>query len=118
MKKYFFTLLLPMLLLMFVLSNTAVAGFSEEAKIDSLYIYTSYAKILSGSASPGPANCVDDNQLSFNWSDFTSEERSRILATLLTAKAQQVKVLFSISDVVGDCGPEGKKKFNGNIIVR
>lgn len=85
------------------------------APIQTMYIYPTYAVIVQGNAYAGTASCVNDNAWSFMWSDFDAATASRIHSMLVSAHISKtpIKPIFAANQ----CGPEGKKKFTGHLVM-
>lgn len=81
--------------------------------INQMYIYPTYAVILQGEVAPGPANCQETASWSFAWNQFDAAAQARIQSMLLTAYISQTPIRVVIDS--DTCGPENKKKFNGQI---
>lgn len=94
------------------MSSFSQAGtWNGAGTISSMYIYPNSVIVFQGSSSINPAGCAEGATWSFNWADFSVEAQSRIMAMLLTAKAANTSFQVAVSN--SECGPEGKKKFNG-----
>lgn len=99
-----------------VMSSVVNAGqvFNGGGAITGLYIYPTYAVVFQGPTTAGPANCVNDAGWTFLWSDFPEPVQQRIMSTLLTARTTKASINITVAD--DGCGPEGKKKFTGQIV--
>lgn len=85
------------------------------APIQQMYIYPTYAVIVQGNAYAGTASCVNDATWSFMWSDFDAATAARIHSMLVSAHISKtpIKPIFAANQ----CGPEGKKKFTGQLVM-
>jgi hypothetical protein len=100
--------------ILLVTTSVVNAGWNGTGVITGLYIYPNYAVVIQGTTSAGPANCTNDGGWSFFWSDFPAATQQRIMSMLLTARTSKQAIQVAVSDTA--CGPEGKKKFTGEII--
>jgi hypothetical protein len=96
-----------------VMSSVVHAGWSGYTTIGGMYIYPNYAVIIQGNVTGGPASCVNDGTWSFDWSSFPAATQQRIMSMLMTAYTAKQRISVLLSDT--SCGPEGKKKFTGEV---
>lgn len=97
-------------------SSTSYAGWVGEGVIDVMYVYPGYTVVVQGATGNG-GNCANNNAWSFSWGDFDALAQGRIQSVLLAAYLAQTPINVVVSDTINDCGPEGYKKFNGQIAL-
>lgn len=99
----------------FVAQTALAESFNGRGKIDKMYIYPTHMVVFQGQVGPGPAGCTNDGAWVFDWAGATQAVQDRLMATLLSAKAagRDVEALVSSTE----CGPEGKKKGTGQIVL-
>lgn len=109
------------LLVMFSIAIGSTSSFADSwngvGPITAMYIYPNYAVIIQGPVSAGPAGCPsNDGTWSFNWSDLPDQAtQGRVMSMLLSAYLSGKPIQVAISS--SGCGPEGKKKFNGQFYL-
>ena len=97
-----------------LLTSMVNAGeWNGVGEIEKMYIYTTYAVIVQGNSGPGTAGCVNDKAWSFYWSQFDVPTQNRIQSILLSAYVSKIPIQVVVE--TNACGPEGKKKFSGQI---
>ena len=98
-------------ILLFCMISSAQAGvWNGVGTISQMYIYPTYGLVVQGGSASVSAGCTATSW-SFYWADYTPEVQSRIMAMLLTARTSNKSFQVVVSDT--ECGPEGKKKFEG-----
>lgn len=98
-------------ILWFCIIPSAQAGvWNGTGTITSMYIYPTYALVVQGGSASVSAGC-GTTSWSFYWADYTPEAQARIMSMLLAARTANKSFQVAVSD--SECGPEGKKKFEG-----
>ena len=107
------------LFLLLLLSPThAIATGSEwngVGVIKTMFIYPTYAVIVQGNTWQGSAGCTNNDRWSFNWSQFDLATQARIQSMLLSAYVSKTPIQVAIHQT--GYGPEGRKNFNGQIML-
>jgi len=97
--------------LLFSMVSSAHAGvWNGMGTISDMWIYPEYAVVIQGGTDTVNSDCTSTSW-SFYWADFSPEAQSRIMGMLLTARTANTS--FQVAIDGSECGPEGKKKFNG-----
>jgi len=105
---------LGMMVSMALFSHSAHAGWNGAGPINNLYLYKNYAVVVQGPVRDGPG-CTNDGAWIVDWNHFSEQERNRVTASLLMAKATGANIDATIwTDA---CGHEGKKLFAGQLNI-
>lgn len=103
------------ILLMFSPLNVLGNGWDAPATpISVMFVYPDYMVVIQEGNYSG-TGCTPGYMWSFAWSDFDGPTQQRIYSTLLAAKLSRtpIKPITAMSG----CGPEGKLKFNGQLVI-
>jgi hypothetical protein len=112
-------IIMKKLLIAVLCSISMLAGASDWggkfAKVEKMYIYSTYVIVVQGDVYQGQAGCANNNQWGFYWNQLDEVIANRVYSMLLAAKASNTPIqpLFDKTQ----CGPEGTKLFTGSFVI-
>ena len=99
--------------LLLLATGVSAGEWNGVGEIEKMYIYPTYAVVVQGNSGQGAAGCANDKTWSFEWSQFDVPTQNRIQSMLLSAYTTNTAIQVVVE--TNACGPEGKKKFTGQI---